>query len=235
MPVFLIVLLSIVAFLALLLILPVRAVLTYKERVTLRIHILGVPVWHLPRHKKPPRPRDYTLKKVKQREEKATKKAAKKAAKAAKKLAKKEKHAAEHEKAPRTLLENLRLVRALVAALLRATDKHLSLRTARLTVRVVGEDAAATALLYGAVAASLSYLFSALDRVTRLSFSRRVVGAVADYTASKPSADVKLVFSISAWRAFALLFSVALAFVRAKRREKRHQQQKTATDVATKG
>lgn len=236
MPVFVIVLLSIAAFFALLLILPVRAVLTYQEKVTLRILVLGIPVWHLPRRKKPPNPRDYTAKKIKHREEKAAKKATKKAAKAAKKLAKKEKHAAEHKQTPRTLLEDLRLVRALVGALLRATDKHLSLRTARLTVRVVGEDAAATALLYGAVSASLSYLFSALDRITRLSFSKRVVGAVADYTASKPSADVKLVFSIAPWRAFALLFSVALAFVKAKRGAKRrHQQQKTATSVATKG
>ena len=235
MPVFLIVLLSIVAFLVLLLILPVHAVLSYKDKVALRIYVLGVPVWRLPRRQKPPNPRDYTVKKIRRREEKAARKAAKKAAKAAKKLAKKEKHTAEHRETPRTLLENLRLVRALVASLLRATDKHLSLRTARLTVRVVGEDAAATAILYGAVAASLSYLFSALDRVTRLSFSRSVIGAVADYTASAPSADVKLVFSISPWRAFALLFSVALAFVKAKRLEKRRQQQKTATDVATKG
>lgn len=235
MPVFLIVLLSIAAFLALLLILPVHAVLTYKEKVTLRIHILGIPVWRLPRRKKPPNPRDYTVKKINQRKEKEAKKAAKKAAKAAKKLAKKQKHAAEHEKATRTLLENLRLVRALVASLLRATDKHLSLRAARLTVRVVGEDAAATALLFGATAASLSYLFSALDRVTRLSFSKRVVGAVADYTTSKPSADVKLVFSISPRRAFALLFSVALSFVKAKRREKRRQSKKQTAPVATKG
>ncbi len=229
MPVFVIVLLSIAAFLVLLLTLPVRVVLTYKERVTVRLFVLGVPVRLFPRKKKPIDPDDYAPSKLTKHEKKMAKKAAKKAAK-------KEQHGKEHKGEKRTLLENLRLVRALVAALFRATGKHLSLRTARLTVRVVGEDAAATALLYGAASASLSYLFSALDRVTRLSFSRRVVGAVADYTAPRSSADVKLVFSLAPWRALATLFYVALTYVKAKRKNKHSRQQKNkAAPVAKKG
>ena len=103
---------------------------------------------------------------------------------------------------------------------MRKTGKHLHLHTARLYIAVATGDAASTAILCGAVSQSLSYLLALLDRVTRLCSKPREVAVFPDYLSEKSRADVKLVFFLRVGGAFALLFSFALAFLRAKLQNK---------------
>ncbi|MBE6605218.1 MAG: DUF2953 domain-containing protein [Ruminococcaceae bacterium] len=214
----LIILLSILALLLLVLSLPVRFIITCREGVTLRLKILffGIPL--LPKTEKAVKPRRYSVKALQKRQRKAEKKAKKKAAKKQKKAAAKQaaRAADAHRKAPLTLKEKLVLVRVLTAQLLKKTHRHLKLTAARLHVRVATGDAATTAILYGAVSASLSYLLLALDRATHLRAKPRDVGVVADYLGDKSSADIKLIFSMRVWGAIALLFSVLFTFLKSK-------------------
>ena len=125
-------------------------------------------------------------------------------------------------------------MRALAAALVRKTGKHLRLRAARLHLRVATGDAAKTAILYGAVCQTLSYLLALLDHVTRLKAAEPDVAVTADYLSEKSEADVHLIFSLRLIGALAILFSIAFAFLRTKSEQNaaRKQKEKSAAKAA---
>jgi hypothetical protein len=108
--------------------------------------------------------------------------------------------------------------------LIRKTRKYLRLHAARLHIRVATGDAAETAVLYGVVCQSLSYLLALFDRVTRLKAVTPDVSVTADYLAEKPSADVKLVFSLRVFGAIAILFGVAFSYMRTKIKRTNHKK-----------
>lgn len=231
----LIILLLILALLLPVLSLPVRFIITCREGVTLKLKILffGIPLF--PKTEKAVKPRRYSVKALQKRQRKAEKKAKKKAAKKQKKAAAKQaaRAADTHPKAPLTLKEKLVLVRVLAAQLLKKTHKHLKLTAARLHVRVATGDAATTAILYGAVSASLSYLLLALDRATHLRARPRDISVVADYLEDKSSADIKLIFGMRVWGALALLFSLLFTFLKSKMTHKKVRSAKARTQNRT--
>jgi hypothetical protein len=235
MPVPLIVLGAILLFFAFLLALRVRIAIVYKDDVSLTAHVLCFRIRLFPRKKKV----NYKHYSPQKAERIAARKARKEAKKAERKAAKKAKREAQHALPPEkqkeaTLPEKIALVRALAAALIRKTGKHLRLRAAKLHLRVATGDAAKTAILYGAVCQSLSYLLALLDRVTRLKATEPDVAVSADYLSEKCEADVHLIFSLRLIGAIAILFSVALAFLRTKseQRATRKQKEKSAAKAA---
>ncbi|MBQ9802539.1 MAG: DUF2953 domain-containing protein [Clostridia bacterium] len=222
MPIALIVILAILAAILLLLCLRVRLVITCRDTVTLKLKILFFSFTLFPRRKKPIKPRDFSPKNMKKRERRAEKKAQKAAKKAAKKQGGLSDAHGEGRKL--SLKEKLTVVRALVSAIIKKTDRHLTLRAARLHIRVATGDAASTAVLYGAVSASLAYLLTALDRVTDLHTKPRDVSVFADYLSERSSADIKLIFSVRVIHALSMLFSAMLALVRARAARKAKQK-----------
>ncbi len=234
MPILLIVLLAILLFLLLLATLRVRFVLLYRETVVLKLGILCFSVTLFPKRTKRRDPKKYTPAKIRKRRRRATRKAEKKAKRAAKKAAKQAKKnnvtKGAHKADTLSLHEKIVLVRALTAALIRKTSKHLHLTAARLHIRVATGDAATTAILYGAVSASLSYLLAALDRTVNLKSKPHDISVFADYLREKSSADIKLVFSMRSIGALSLLFSVMLAFVKEKRTRRAAHRQSAKID-----
>lgn len=196
----LIILGALLLLIALFLALRVRLVLTVCDGVTLTARVLCFSVRLHPRKRK--------------------RKSARKRKKADKKAAKAAKHKASTHKRKPTLRENLRLVRVLVATLIRRTDKHLTLRTARVRIAVATGDAASTAVLYGVVSQSVAYLLLLLDRVARVKPGKNDVAVVADFTGEKTTADVKLIFSMRVLGALKTALSLAIAFLRERRRQK---------------
>ena len=223
MPIFLIVILAILFLFVLLFTLPVRLVITCGEAVILKLHVLCFTITLFPKRKKQIDPNDYTEKKMKRRARRAEKKATRRARRAEKKAKKTALDAAKkaHEPCGKpTLRDNLTLARALVAALVRKTNKHLRLTAARLHIRVATGDAATTAVLYGAVSASLAYLLAALDRVTDLRSKPHDISVCADYLAEKSHLDMRLIFSMRVWGAFSLLTAAAFTFLKTRRAQK---------------
>lgn len=242
MPIPLIVIGAIVLFLILLFALRVRIAIVYKDDVSLTAQILCFKIRLFPRKKKV----NYKHYSPKKAERIAAKKARKEAKKAKKKAAKKAKREAQHALPPEkrkkaTLPEKITLVRALATVLIRKTGKHLRLRAAKLHLRVATGDAAKTAILYGAVCQTLSYLLALLDRVTRLKAAEPDVAVTADYLSEKSEADVHLIFSLRVIGALAILFSVIFAFLRTKgeqsaiRKKKEKSAAKAARAKAQKG
>ena len=228
LPTAVIVLLCVAAGIALLLFARVHVTVTWRERVRVTARYLFV---FLPLYPKKVRWRRYTAK----RAEKERKKAAGHKAE----HASKEKGEGKKEpKKPFTFRENLQLVRALVAVLVRRCGKHLRLNATRVHLYVATGDAAATAVAYGAVSASLAYLVAALERVMKVRARRGDVTVIADYLSEKPRADVKLRFSMSLGSALALLVSLALSYLKKRRAQKKARRaaassgQKEATPAA---
>ena len=207
MPIPLILLGALLLLFILILALRVRLTVTSRESDCVEAKILVLTFRLYPR-KKRIKLRKYSKKQLTKAERKAAKKQTKKELK-------KKKRASQHKK-KRTLAENIRLVRAISVSLIRRTHKHLRLHAVKLHVAVATGDAATTAVLYGAVSQSISYLLAALDRVTRLKATQPAVCVEPDFTAERSRADVKIVFSLRVFGALATLFGVAFALLRNK-------------------
>ncbi len=229
MPIPLIVLCAVLFILAFLLSLRVRLNVRAGDAVVLELRILFL---HIRLYPKATRidPRDYSPKRMKRAEKKAAKRAAKKAKK-------KQKHKKEHTPSDPdvklTLRDKVALVRALCAVVIRRTHKHLRLHAARLHVRVATGDPATTAILYGAVSQSLSYLLVGLDQVTRLKAVTPDVGVQADFLGEKSHIEANITFSLRVWGAIATAVPVLFAFLNKKRALKsarrKIQQQKISS------
>lgn len=198
MPTALIVVLSALAFLLLLLLFRVRLVFTCREEVRATAWVLCFPIVLYPRRKKPKPPKEKEEKKEKKRRKS------------------KKKRKEDSRKPKKSLPEKIRLVRALLAALLRRTRRYLHLRAVRAHISVATGDAASTAVLYGAVSAALSGLLALLDRAFNLKAPPGDVAVFPDFTGEKTKADLKIVLSLSVFGALAILFSVAIAYVKVK-------------------
>ena len=131
-----------------------------------------------------------------------------------------------------TLTEKLTLVRKLLAALLRATGKHLYLRAARLHIRVATGDAATTAVAYGAVSGGVALILTVLGKFTVLHAAPPDVAVIADYLGEKPHIDARVAFSIRVGGAVCVLFSVAFAFLKARRAQKEKRNIAAGTPAA---
>lgn len=215
MPVWAVVILSVAALVALLLLVRVRLVIVCTDRVTLswRVLFFGRRLYPRPR----PRLSRYSPKALAKRAEKEQKKALKK-------QKRKEEHKTSRQtgKTPAepSLKRKLGLITAMVRALAGLCRKHLHLYAARLDVRVATGDAASTAVLYGAVSAALAGLLAALDTVAEVRARPPRVRVTADYLHDTPSIDAKLVFYVRVGGALALLFSAALTYLKYKKKSK---------------
>lgn len=198
MPTALIVVLSALSFLLLLLLFRVRLVFTCREEVRVTAWVLCFPIVLYPRRKKPKPPKEKEEKKEKKRRKS------------------KKKRKEDSRKPKKSLPEKIRLVRALLAALLRRTRRYLHLRAVRAHISVATGDAASTAVLYGAVSAALSGLLALLDRAFNLKAPPGDVAVFPDFTGEKTKADLKIVLSLRVFGALAILFSVAIAYVKVK-------------------
>ena len=215
------------------LLLRVRILLRVDEGFTAEARMLFLRKRLFPRRKRI-RPQDYSLRGAKRLKEKQERKAARKAAKRAKKQRKRQAPPKGHAVGSttpqgRTAHENLRLVRALLAALSKYTKKHLRLHAARLHVRVATGDAATTAIAYGAISQSLAYLLFGLDKITKLKARPPDVAVIADFLGERTSVDVRIELSIRVWGILATLFGVALTHLRTKRGLKAARRNKAAS------
>lgn len=172
-------------------------------RVQLRVLFLHFRLF--PRRK---RLRPLSPKGLKRKQEKAAKKAAKK-------QRKKEKRAAQHKaKPPKTLREKIRFARGLCAAIFRRTHKHLRLHAARLHLVVATDDAAMTAVAYGAAAQSMCYLLALFDKITHLRAPDVVL--LPDFTKEQSEFDLHIVLSIRIFGVLAIAFGTVFSLLKSK-------------------
>ena len=198
---------GIVALLVLLLLLPVRLSLVYKDDLSLTVSYLFFLFPLYPKEKEV-RLSDYTPKKLRKKKRKARKKRLSEGA-AAKKAQKPEK----------TTAQKLRQIRLILYILKNAYKNILSavkIRVQRLYITVATDDAAKTAILYGVAAQSTAYLMELLRSHTKTVAKRGGVDVVADFCGDKSALDVIIVFSVSPLSLLILGTRAALLFLKYK-------------------
>ncbi len=234
MPTPLIVILSILGGLTLLIagIASLQATITleYKEEVTVWLKVLFIKLKLVPGKKKKVDPKDYTPKKfrrlLKRKRKKELKKWQKAQLKKQKKAEKKAKKKAEREavknglsepKKKRGLLDNLGLVKAILDDIPPRFLRHLKIKLSRIVVTVASDDAAKTAIMYGAAAQTVAYIVAFLDQMTRLSYApESEIDVTADFLAEKPTADVKISVAVRVWHIIDVLFAALKVYIKNK-------------------
>lgn len=181
-----------------------------REKVKLVAYVFGIRFTLISSEKKKPKEKnlsrchnpDRVLKKELRRRRKAAMQALKKREKAAKKAAKKAlKKKQKQEQAAQVpapnLKENLEMVAVLLKKLHRATKGKVDIHVRKMKISVGTDDAAKTAILYGAVVQSAAYLLQWIDH----SFAeiRRNPGDMEitpDYVSGKCHADIDITCSL---------------------------------------
>lgn len=220
--------LSILGFVLLLLILViavrVKVTLKIKEDFELFITFLGIKIRLIPKKKKKYKLRRYTLKKIRAREEKQAKKDAKKAQKKAEKAAAKKSAKAQKKKLTKEEKAQKKAERPSIPDMASLFIKLLGLlpktflarfhfHVAKLHIIVGSENAAKTAITYGAISGALYPVLEFLDRHSNLHKRGADIFIDTDYTAEKIKFDADIAFSMSIFGLLCVALKLAFTFL----------------------
>ncbi len=160
------------------------------------------------------------------RRQKAAKKAEKKRLKAQKKAekkaARKSRHAASGKKAPSpNLKENLDMILALLKKLYERTHGRVKLRVRRMHILVGTDDAAKTAITYGVILQSASYILNFIENhFTHIAYREGDISISPDYVSGHMSADIDIAASIKVRHALRLGIAMLMAYFKESRAAK---------------
>ena len=236
----------ILALLALLLIVllfgTIKLRITYKEGVRLKVG-LWIPFFTVispkPKKEKKPKklekcknPEKVLRRELKRQERKAAraarkkarlaeqkrKRALKRASKKQKKKLRREQEAQRGKTPPKpNVAENLEMILTLLKKLYAVTRGKFKLRLRRMYIAVGTGDAAKTAIQYGIIVQSVSYILNFLNAyLTPMKKKDGEVEVYPDYTASKTKVDVDIVCSVKIRSLIAIGANMSLAFLSAR-------------------
>lgn len=173
---------------------------------------------------------DRILKKEMRRRQRLAKKARKKKLKAAKRSAQhKEQKQEKKELQPSpNLKENLAMITALLKRLYEVTRGKIDIHVRKMLIRVGTDDAAKTAILYGAILQSTAYLLQWID--THFAHIRREAGDMSvepDYLSDKCHAEIDITCSLY----LSQILSLAIKMLVTYRGEKAKAEKKAAARV----
>ncbi len=183
---------AILAVIALLLFLPVHITAAVKDEAKVFLRILFVKIKLFPVKEKPEKKK----KEQKPKQEKPKEKTEKK------------------EKEKRDIPSLIHSVADILGVFLRQFSKHVKIKVLRYKIIIGTDDAAKTALLYGAAEQATAYLFAVLGENAKFTFSKKNSLVWADFTSEKTTADVKIDVSISVFGALAMLVPTYVAYAR---------------------
>lgn len=156
---------------------------------------------------------DRVLKKELRRQMKEAKKAEKKRLKAKKKAEKKKALAATGKRPTPNLKENLGMILALLKKLYEKTHGKIKIKFNRMHIYVGSDDAAKTAVLYGVIVQSVSYILNFVEeKFTHIKRRAGDMSVEPDYTATQCSADIDLVCSVKIRHAIGMALSMLMAY-----------------------
>ncbi|MBQ8309810.1 MAG: DUF2953 domain-containing protein [Clostridia bacterium] len=195
-----------------------------REKLRIAVSVLGIRFTLISDKEKKEKPKkeletchnpDKVLKKELKRQMKAAKKAEKKRLKALKKAEKKKALAASGKRATPNLKENLEMILALLKKLYAETRGNIKIRFRRMHIYVGSNDAAKTAILYGVIVQSVSYILNLVEeKFTHVKRRDGDVTVEPDYTSAQCSADIDLICTVKIRRAISMALSMLLAYNR---------------------
>lgn len=239
---------SVILLLAFLLSLKLTLTVAYAGEVQLWARVLFVKIKLLPAREKR-LPRSMSAAKAKRLKKRRIKKLKKKIEKQRSKEEekKKKKHDVaigkeeEEKRSPQEILDIISLVCSLVTKVVGKFFRHLRIRLTRINIKIATEDAATTAVTYGAVTQAINILFPLLDRVkTVRSSDVKNINICADFCSEEPEIDIEISFSIRVWQVLhiaivALIQAIKYFFKSAKHRDEQDSDEEEAPEPPKKG
>lgn len=205
--------------------LKVKVIIEANEEARVYLKILFIKIKLFPQDKKPPKLSDYDPKRLAKQEEKNKKKEEAKQKKKAEKEKKKKEKKEKEKNSPTPkkkmslsdILDLVQLVLKLAKTFFVRFGKRLRLDITRIHITVASDDAAATAIMYGAVSQGVGVLVDFLDKIFNIKPDKnKDIQVYADFLSEKPHVDIKVAASLRVWHVFDMLFSVAFKFVKEK-------------------
>lgn len=188
---------------------------------------------------KPCRNPERVLKKELQRVRREERRAQRKVRRTEKRQAKRKAQAAPEapKKLPLNLPERIALITALVKRFYELTSGRIKIRIKKLHITVSTDDAAKTAILYGAVCEATAMLLGLVnDGYTPIRYKEGAIAIIPDYVSGKCDAKVDVICSISLVRAFMVLGSLVeshrVESARAQKKARRRIEKKEAKKAA---
>lgn len=179
--------------------------ITYNGETAMYVKVLFIKINILPKKKKrgPFSMSTRKAEKIKQKLEKKANKKKKKSIEKKKKKQEKKSSAPKEKKSLSEIYDMIRAVTDIVKTVTKTFFGHLKINIVRLHLNVATEDAATTAIAYGAISQAVFYLCELLEPVKGFSLpQRRDISINADYLTDGIAADVKISFSIRVWHVF---------------------------------
>lgn len=175
---------AIILFIALILALKVNIIVSYKEDLCVYLRILFIKIKLMPKKEK-----------IKIKKDKKSKKKSE------------SKPAAEGEK--KKGISPVKVVweiREAILSLIKKSMNRLHFKFARLNIEIGCEDAAKTALVYGAVTQGVAYLLEILDNISNVEISRfSDINVSSNFISRKSKAECKITLYIRVFSALAVL------------------------------
>ena len=104
-----------------------------------------------------------------------------------------------------------------VKALLIKFNGHLNAKIYSLRIVISSDDAAASAITYGAVSSTVSVLMGVLEDRCNIKYSKKArTGVYLDYTLGKCIFECDIRFTLKVWQIISLAVSAAIAFIKIK-------------------
>lgn len=155
------------------------------EGFMILVSLLGIKIVRFPAKEKKVKLSDYSPKKPKKKKKTAPKK---------KKEAEPQ---PEKPKKKLSVTHILNIVKELLHDFFGSYSRQIVVKVAKLHIRVATDDAASTAVLYGAVIQGVSYILAILDGINDLKpLKEKDVCVVPDFTSEQFSADIKIVLRV---------------------------------------
>lgn len=216
----LLILAAIILLITLIMFIRAKIVLTYNGDLSVTLKILFLKFDLHPRSLSEINVKDYTKKKIEKRRLKARKKAEKKALKKAKKEEKKTAGGGKKKKKYTfsDILTLVSTVKEIVSALVGSFFGYLRVEVARLDIVVATDDAAKTAIVYGAVYQAVSYILAIFDKITTVKYEKNsYVSVRADFLREKFYADINVTFSLRVGQLIKILIKTAYRYLKNKK------------------
>lgn len=160
---------------------------------------------------------DFEYKKYQKRLEKKRKKAAKKAKKAADYAAAVEKDGTDIKNKTKNTVKNIKLLLYIIKKVYRRFLNALRIDVNHINITVATDNAAKTAITYGAVYQGVECLLSFIDENIKIrqKYSESIC-LDTDYLSDKPRIDINIVFSVSVAAMLDITFRLAYNYIKCK-------------------
>jgi len=115
------------------------------------------------------------------------------------------------------IVSQIQMITALVKQLLEKAKKHLKIELKKLVISVGSDEAAKTAMIYGAVCVACDELLETMRR--SLNFKIKgddAVNVFADFTSEKTYADINIVFSLNIIGALRIVIPILFKYLKDK-------------------